>query len=123
MAQTAAFVNIFTQDNATLDDAFQFGVVGDTSWSFVGQSFEMSVKASRDDVAPLVTFTSGGGTILVDDVVQRVLHLNVPQATINLDLPCAEYDYDLIMVDTSTPPIRVPLMQGKLFIKRGVTET
>jgi hypothetical protein len=103
-------------------DAFMFGVVGDTSWSLTGQSFEMSVKASRDDVAPLVTFASPT-TIIVDDVVQRVIHMNVSEAALNAALPCGEYVYDLIMFDASAPPIRVQLMQGKLFVKRGVTES
>lgn len=123
MAQTASVVNITTGDNQTLADAFQFGTVGDTSWSFTGQSFKMDIKASRDDTTPLLELTSAGGTIVIDDVVQRVLHLNVPDTTIQADLPCGEYVYDLIMFDGSVPPIRVPLMQGKLFVKRGVTES
>lgn len=122
MAQTAACVDITSGDNQTLADAFQFGTIGDTSWSLVGQSFKMDIKASRDDVAALFELTSAGGSIVVDDVVQRVIHLNVPYTTIQASLPCGEYVYDLIMFDGSTPPIRVPLMQGKLFIKRGVTE-
>lgn len=122
MAQTAAWVNIIALDNATLQDAFQFGTVGDTSWSFTGQSFKMDVKASRDDAAALVEFTSVAGSIIIDDVVQRVLHLNVPEAAVQAALPCATYDYDLVMFDASAPPIRTVLMQGKLTIKRGVTE-
>ena len=123
MAQTAAWVNIITPDNATLQDAFQFGTVGDTSWSLAGQSFKMDIKASRDDTAALLELLSSNGTIVVDDVVQRVIHLNVPDATIQASLPCGEYDYDLIMFDASAPPIRTLLMQGKLTVKRGVTET
>lgn len=123
MAQTAAWVNITAQDNATLQDAFQFGTVGDTSWSFAGQAFEMGVKASRDDVANLFELLSASGSIVVDDVVQRVLHLNVPEATLQTNLPCGEYDYDLVMFDTSVPPIRTVLMRGKLTITRGVTES
>lgn len=123
MALTASWVNLFTADNATFQDAFMFGVVGDTSWNLVGQSFEMSVKASRDDVTPLVTFTSVAGAIIVDDTIQRVIHMNVSEAALNAALPCGEYVYDLIMFDGSAPPIRTQLMQGKLFVKRGVTET
>lgn len=120
---TAAIVNMVTQDNATFQDALQFGTPGDTTWSFVGMTFEMSVKASRDDVSPLVTFTSGAGQIVVDDVVNRVLHFNVPDTTIQADLPVATYVYDFLMIDGSMPPIRTVLMQGQLGIKRGVTET
>jgi hypothetical protein len=123
MAITAAIVDLFVQDNATMQDALQYGVPGDTSWSFTGMTFEMSVKASRDDVDPLVTFTSGAGQIVVDDPVQRVLHFNVPDTTIQSALPPAEYVYDLIMIDGSTPPIRTPLMQGRLTVSHGVTET
>jgi hypothetical protein len=120
---TSALVNIYSGDNSTLQDAFQFGVTGDVTWSFAAMTFEMSVKASRDDVTPLVTFTSDAGQIIVDDVVARVLHLNVPDTTLQADLPPAEYVYDLIMIDGSMPPIRTALMQGHLTIVRGVTET
>lgn len=120
---TAAIVNMVTQDNATFQDALQFGTPGDTSWSFVDMTFEMSVKASRDDVTPLVTFTSGAGEIVVDDVVNRVLHFNVPDTAIQAALPVATYVYDFLMLDGSSPAIRTVLMQGQLGIKRGVTET
>jgi hypothetical protein len=122
MAQTAACVDIYQLDNGTLQDAFQFGKAGDTSWSLTGMSFKMEVKQSREDAVPVLTLTSAAGSIIVDDAVQRVLHLNVPDNVLQSNLPPAEYAYDLIMLDGSTPPIRTPLMQGKLFIKRGVTE-
>lgn len=120
---TAAIVNIASQDNATLQDAFQFGTLGDLTWSFAGMTFEMSVKASRDDVTPLITLTSGAGQIVVDDPVKRVLHLNVPDTLIQTDLPAATYVYDFLMLDGSSPAIRTVLMQGKITIQRGVTET
>lgn len=123
MAQTAAAVDIFAPNNGTLMDAFQFGTAGDTSWSLAGQSFIMEVKASRDDPTGLATFTSAGGSIVVDDVVQRVLHLNVPKSVILASLPVGLYVYDLIMFDASVPPIRVPLMQGKFTVTQGVTES
>lgn len=120
---TAAIVNIFTSDNVTLQDAFRFGTEGDTTWSFTAMSFEMEVKASRDDAAPLVTWTSGGGQIVVDDVVERVLHLNVPKSVLQASLPNAEYVYDLIMISADIVPVRTMLMQGKLTIRKGVSET
>lgn len=123
MAITAAIVNLYVSDNATMQDALQFGTPGDTTWSFTGMTFEMSVKASRDDVDPLVTFTSGAGQIIVNDPVQRVLQFNVPDTTLQASLPPAEYVYDLIMLDGSTPPIRTQLMQGRLTVSHGVTET
>jgi hypothetical protein len=54
--------------------------------------------------------------------VQRVLHLNVPDTVVQASLPPAEYVYDFIMLDGSTPPIRTQLMQGRFIVDRGVTE-
>jgi hypothetical protein len=119
---TAARVNIEWANNATASDAFQFGTAGDTSWSFSGQTFKMEIKANKFDVTPILTLTSAGGTIVVDDVVQRILHFNVPDATIQASLPIAEYQYDLVMIDGSTPAIRVPLMRGEIKVRQGVTE-
>lgn len=122
MAQTAATVDIVQQDNATFQDAFQFGTPGDTSWSLTGMTFRMEVKASRDDIAPLVTWTTAGGQIITDDVVQRVIHFNVPDTVLQTSLPPADYVYDLIMLDGSVPPIRTQLMQGLFTVQHGVTE-
>lgn len=119
MAGTAAIVNMKISDNATWQDAFRFGALGDTSWSFTGQSLKCEVKASRSDVTPLLTAQTSDGSIVVDDAVARVMHFNVPDTAL---LPVAEYVYDLIMFDTSTPPVRTLLMEGKLTIKKGVTE-
>ena len=121
-APTVAIVNITALNTATLQEAFQFDPTG--TWTFTGQSFHMEVKASRDDVAtPLASWTSAGGTIVVDDAINRVLHLNVSEAALQAALPVGEYVYDLVMFDTSVPPIRVPLMQGNLCITQGVTES
>lgn len=123
MAQTAACVDIYARNNVTLADAFQFGTVGDTTWSFTGMTFEMEVKASREDTAPLLTLTSGAGEIVVDDAVERILHLNVDPASLQAALPCGEYVYDLVMIDPApTPDVLTELMQGRLFVKQGVTE-
>lgn len=122
MAKTAACVNISASNNATLQDAFQFGTTGDTSWSFTGQHFIMEIKASRDDDTPLLTLTDGASEIIVDDAVTRVLHLNVDFTALQAALPVNNYVYDLIMFDESAPPIRVQLMQGNLYLSQGVTE-
>ena len=119
---TAARVNIEWANNATASDAFQFGTPGDTSWSFTGQTFKMEIKANKYDVAPILTLNSGT-TIIVDDVVQRILHFNVPDATIQASLPVAEYQYDLVMIDGSIPAIRVPLMIGEIKVRQGITES
>lgn len=122
MAQTSAYINIFASDNVTLQDAFQFGTPGDTSWDLVGQSFIMEVKASRDDVAPLLTLTSAGGSIVIDSTSLRVIHLNLSEAALQAALPVGTYVYDLVMFDGSAPPIRVQLMQGRFCLSKGVTE-
>jgi hypothetical protein len=123
MAQTAAWVDIYISDNATFQDAFQFVPPTGGTLTLLGMTFEMSVKASRDDVSPLVTFTSAAGQIVTSDIVNCIIHMNVVDTVIQTDLPAAEYDYDLIMLDTSVPPIRTQMMQGKIFVKHGVTET
>jgi hypothetical protein len=119
---TSAWVDISVANNGTWADAFQFGTPGDLTWSFTGQSFTMDIKASRNDTVALYTLTSAGGTIVVDDPVNRILNFDVPYTIIQSDLPVGEYVYDLIMFDTSSPPIRVPLMQGRVFVKQGVSE-
>jgi hypothetical protein len=121
MAITAACVKIVTRANATLSDAFQYGVAGDTSWSFTGQHFHMDIKASNADSLALLSLTDANGRIVVDDAINRVLHLNVDDVTLDAALPVGEYVYDLIMYDTSTPAIRVALQQGVLKIVQGVT--
>lgn len=121
-APTAAIVNFVVPDNATFQDPIQFGTPGDTSWSLANQNFRMEVKASRDDTSPLAAFTSAANQIIVDDPVQRLIHFNVPDTTLQSELPCAEYVYDFVMYDNSVPPIRVVLMQGEYKVTKGVTE-
>lgn len=119
---TAAIIDIAASNNVTLQDAFQFGDADDMSWSFTDQSFKMEVKASRDDIAPLLTLSSAASSIIVDDAVQRVLHLNLDETALQAALPNGEYVYDLVMFDASAPPIRVLLMQGRFCLGQGVTE-
>ena len=119
MAQTAAWVDIYVSDNATMQDAFQFVPPVGGTLSLSGTTWEMSVKASRDDVSPLVTFTSPT-QIVIADPVNCIINFAVPDTTIQTDLPAAEYDYDLIMINGA---VRTQMMQGKLFVKHGVTET
>lgn len=121
MVDTCARVDLLVFDNTTFEDAFQFGVSGDTSWSFTGQNFRMDVKGTSDDATPLLTLTSAAGQIVVDDAINRVLHFNVPETTIQGSLTPGEYEYDLIMYDGSTPPVRVGLMRGTLCVAHGIT--
>lgn len=120
-AVTTARVDLTTPNNVTWQDAFQFGTPGDTTWSLTGQSFRMDIKGDSQDAAALLSLTSAGGTIVVDDVVQRIVHLNVPEATIQASLPPGNYVYDFIMFDASVPPVRVQLMRGCVNVTLGIT--
>lgn len=124
MAHTAARVDMVISNNATWEDAFKFGVDGDTSWSFTGQSFVMDVKGTRDDPTALLSLSSGDNTIVVDDPVNRVLHFNVDDSLIApalaVTVDCEPYVYDLVMVDGSDNS-RVVLMSGKVYVEQGIT--
>ncbi len=125
MAKTAARVDMVISNNATWEDAFLFGTVGDTSWSFTNKRFLADIKGARDDPSPTLSLSSDGGTIVVDDVVQRLLHFDVDEGTIKGALSVTDdepYVYDLVMVDTITNE-RVLLMGGKLCVEQGVTQT
>lgn len=117
---TRAEVDIVIENNMTWLDAFQFGTVGDTSWNFVGQTFRLDVKGNKDQSVALLSLTTGAGTIVVDDTTQRILHLDVPEASVSAALEPGEYIYELVMIDGSTPAVRVPLMGGKLIILQGI---
>lgn len=118
---TRATVNLAIQNNATWADAFQFGTPGDLTWSLTGMSFSMDVKASKEDLVPLMTLSTGNGYVVVLDPINRIVQFNVPDSILQALLPPATYVYDLVMSDTSTPPIRTPLMGGKLHVTEGVT--
>ena len=109
MSVTRARVDIAIQNNATWEDAFVLGTAGDTSWNFVGQKFRLDVKGNVDQTVALLSLTSDAGTIVVDDVIQRILHLNVPETSIVAALLPGEYIYELVMFDLSVPAVRVPL--------------
>lgn len=119
---SAACVDITTANTVTFQDAFQFGLATDT-WTLVGQNFRMEVKASRDDATALIAFTSAAGQIVIDDTTNRIIHMNVPDTVLSAALQAGEYVYDLVMYDASVPPIRTLLMQGKLFVTQGITES
>lgn len=119
---TSALVDMVIQQNATWEDAFQFGVTGDTSWTFTGQSFILEVKADRDDAVALLTLSTANGRIVVDSVSLRVLHFLVADAVIQAALKPATYVYDMIMFDGSVPSVRVPLMHGSVTVCQGVTQ-
>lgn len=122
-------VDIVITNNAWWVDAFQFGTLGDTSWSFTNQSFLVDVKAHASDTSPLLALNSSGGAIAVNDAINRILSFNVTDHAVRAALPVTDcdatppvkpYHYDLIMVDGSTGA-RVVLMYGSLTVLQGVT--
>ena|ERR1035437_9335852 len=120
-SNSAATVDIDVSDNVTWRDAFQFGILGDTSWSFTGKSFIMEVKADVNDTAALFTLSTALGSIVTDDVTLRVLHFLVTETALRAALPVGCYVYDFVMFDGSSPPVRDLLMSGNLRVERGVT--
>src|SRR4249919_475490 len=105
---TSAHVDLQIDNNGTWMDAFQFGEPDDTTWTLTGQTFELDVQRSPYDTTPLLHMDSAGGRIVVDDVIQRVIHFNVAPTDIQDNLQPGEYTYDLVMLNGSTPPVRVP---------------
>ncbi len=130
MAITRATVPIEIQNNQTMQDAFQFGVPGDLSWTLNGQNFRMDVYTEpfTPGTTPALTVTSAAGQIVVNDSINRIVNFNVPESVIqNALLPIAvgsplskTFRYEFMMFDNSSPPVRVPLMGGKLIVKYGV---
>lgn len=118
---TSAHEDIPIDNNGTMMNAFQFGTPTDTTWTFNGQSFEMDVQLTYYDNTPKLSLSTASGTIVIDDPIQRVLHFNVPPSNIQTSLTPGAYVYDLIMLDGSTPPVRVPLMHGRILVGQGIT--
>ena len=122
---SSAHVDLVAAKNASFRDAIQFdppvaGVTG-PAWSLSGQKFRMDI-APNHETAALLSITSDAGQIVIDDVTQRIIHFNVDELTMSdAGLIPGEYIYDLIMYDTSSPAIRVPLMHGKFVMTDGVT--
>ena len=117
---TAAPTDLRIANNATWQDAFQFGTPGDTTWSFDNQKFELDVQLNRYDTVPKLSLSTDNGRIITDDSVQRVLHFDVSPDDIQSALSPGVYCYDLVMVDSSSDD-RTLLMSGRLFVGQGVT--
>jgi hypothetical protein len=118
---TSARVDLRIDDNATWMDAFQFGEPDDTTWTLNGQMFELDVQRTPYDAVPLLHMDTAGGRIIIDDSVQRVIHFNVDPTDIQASLSPGTYVYDLVMLDGSSPAVRVALMHGYLTVSRGIT--
>lgn len=121
----AATVLISILNNAWFNNAFQYGVVGDTSWSFTGKEFLCDLKSDIDNVTPELSLASDSQsppTILVLDPVLRILQFNVTDLVIRASLPVGPYQYDLVMSDILTGE-RDVLMSGVITVVQGVTLT
>jgi hypothetical protein len=120
---TGSEVNLSYRDNETWQDAFQFGVVGDTSWNITSWTFHMDIKGSKDDANPLFSLTSANGRILNIDGVQRIIQLDAVYTDVQASLKPGRYYYDLIGIDTSVTPVRTVMMYGRVRLHRGVTQS
>lgn len=121
---SSARVDLVAANNATFAEALQFdppvpGVTG-PAWSFSNQNFRLDIRPNFEQ-ATLLSLTSLAGQIVVDDVVQRILHFNVPETVISAALIPGDYRYDMIMFDNSVPAIRVPIMHGCFTVTDGIT--
>jgi hypothetical protein len=122
---SSAHVDLVAANNATFTDALQFdppvpGVTG-PAWSFSGQNFRLDIKPNFETTLPLLSITSAAGQIIVDDVVQRILHFNVPETVISAALIPGCYFYDFIMFDNAVPAVRVQIAHGKFTVTDGIT--
>ena len=121
---TSAKVDLRIANNATWQDAFQFGDPDDLTWDLAGQMFELDVQRNPYDAVPLLSLSSSENEIVIADIIQRVIYMNVDATAIQGALSPGTYVYDLVMIagDNPAPPaVRVPLMHGYLQVSQGVT--
>jgi len=118
---TSAEVNIVIGNGTTWQDAFQFGQPGDFTWQ-LNPNWEMEIKLDRYQLTPLLNPSTANGQIVIDDINQRVIHMNVSPSTIQAALQPGMYVFDLIMFDNSTPAVRTVLMHGSLRVVQGVSQ-
>ena len=119
----AATVTFSIKNNVWFLNAFRFGVVGDTSWSFTNKDFLCDLKSDPSQTNPDLSLSSTGpspATILVLDPIARVLQFNVEDLVLRNKLSVGPYQYDLIMVDDTTGE-RDMLMSGVITVMQGVT--
>lgn len=116
---SSANVDITTPDNATFSEALQFDDPTVTYWNFTAKTFRMDIKANRWVSTNLISLTSGGGQILVDDAALRVLHFNVSDTVLAAAMPPGRYVYDLIMTDADN--VRTQIMHGEFHLSHGIS--
>ncbi len=97
------------------------GPTGLSGWNFTGQNFRLDIKGKRSDTTILLTLLSTANQIVVLDPINRILQMNVPEATLVAALTPGEYVYELMMFDNSAPPVRVPLCHGKFIFEHGIS--
>ncbi len=116
-------VDIGVASNSWWDDSFQYGDPEDQTWTLTNKSFYCSIKVNDSVSTPvLVTFSTGGGTILVTDAVNRIITMNVTDIALRAALPSVPYTYvyDLLMVDNVTGQTDV-LQYGIFQFSTGMT--
>jgi hypothetical protein len=121
---TSARVDFKISNDATWNDAIQFGLLSDgTTWNFpTGATFLMDVKTNRFDANPLLQLSTANGRVVTVDPVQRVIQFNVAITDIRANLPPGEYVYTFIMDDPiTTPHQRTQLMHGDVCVGQGPT--
>lgn len=119
----AATVSFSIKNNAWFLNAFRFGALGDTSWSFTGKHFLCDLKsdpgATKADLS-LSSRTPSPANIIVLDPVERVLQFSVTDTLIRAKLQPGPYQYDLIMCDDASGE-RDTLMTGTITVELGIT--
>ncbi len=121
---TSAEVNFKISNDATWNDAIQFGPLADgTQWSFpASRTFLMDVKRNRYDASPLLQLSTANGRIITWDADLRLIQLNVSIADLQAALPPGDYVYSFIMDDpVTTPHQRTQLMHGSVCVGQGPT--
>jgi hypothetical protein len=117
---TSAHYRIVVAKNSYFNEAFQFDTPTNLMWDFAQKTFTMGIKGDYEDDTPLISFTSGGGQIVVDDVTARILHFVVSDTALKAALKVGEYVYDLIMIDNLS--VRTQLLHGEFVFGDAVTE-
>jgi hypothetical protein len=107
-------------NNVWWDDQLQLGDPSDFSWTLSGANFYLSIKNTDDDATPILALTSAAGQIQVVDPINRILGMNVPDATIRNALPEGDYIYDCLMQTISSGQVD-GLFYGKIHVEQGIT--
>jgi len=107
-------------NNVWWDDQLQLGDPSDFSWTLNGANFYLNIQNTDSDPTPLLALTSTAGQIQVIDPINRILGMNVPDATIRNALPEGDYVYDCIMQTISNGQVD-GLFYGKLHVEQGIT--